>query len=93
MNNTEEQIDLVLEGFDFKAAQVVMETIFALEGKKRMEVPSIDELIRIAKNCLEQADQKNGIFEFGMFEAIKEGEIFELRLVPVKSNPLSHLFN
>jgi len=93
MYNTEEQIEFVLEGFNFKKMQIVLEALFLSEGKTRMDVPSLKELREIGKTCLEKADEKNGIFEYGMFEAIKEGEIFELRFVVEKSNPLSHLFD
>ena len=92
----EEQINIILNDFDFNKIHSVMKFLdwrYIYSGNTR-KVPSQDDIRNIARTCLEKvAYSKDEIdnFALGGFVADKIENILELSFVIEKSNPLSHI--
>jgi hypothetical protein len=92
-----EQIKLVLDEFDFKKVQSVMNFLnWKWKFENGSRVPSYQELEHNAKLQLEKvadANEENAIFELGGFEASKQDGVLQLRFILESSNPLGSLLN
>lgn len=92
-----EQIDLILESFDFKK---VHSTMTFLDWKWRFDngirVPTYQELQHNAKLQLEkvaESKEETATCSIGGFRAYKEGNILQLSFILTSSNPLGNLLN
>jgi hypothetical protein len=86
---TDEQIEIILEDFNFEVVETVMRLIdWKYNGSENS--PTVIELRALAKKCLKKSAEE-GHYSQGGFEADYVGGILELRFVLERTNPLSYL--
>ena len=92
-----EQIDLILEGFDFKKVHIGMTAVdWKWKFENGIRVPTYQELQHNAKIQLEKvaaSEDDTAIFSLGGFEASKQDNVLQLRFIFALSNPLGLLLN
>lgn len=98
MKRQKEQIEIILDGIDFKKIHSVMKFLnweWKIQNNES-KVPDISELKSTAEFCLNKVANSNdeiAHFETGGFEADKIENVLELRFVLEKANPLASILN
>jgi hypothetical protein len=93
---TQEQINLVINTFDFKKVQKVLEFLQIKWSFKNetARIPSVEEVTKVGENCLKklsEIEDNSALVSVGGFEAEKIEGTFELRFVLERANPLAQL--
>jgi hypothetical protein len=96
---TKEQIDLILDTFNFKNVQVTLAALGRTwaQGNEIPKVPTEDEIKNLAEFLLQKAansSEKNAYYELCDLEAEKiDNKLLELRFVLERANPLKAIHN
>lgn len=94
-----EQIDLILDTFNFKNVQVALTALGRTwaQGNEIPKIPTEDEIKNLAEFLLQKAansTEENAYYEVCGLEAEKiDNTLIELRFVLERANPLKSLHN